>query len=106
MASTSSEAIKLMATSPKKDMKCGEVRKSTREGKKIMKKTCEGGKEKLIHAGDSSMRHNYSDAARKNFKARHNCSEAKPGTPKHLACTELWSKGKSVKSTGKGKPKK
>lgn len=93
------------AMSAKKDMKCGEVRKSTRKGKKIMKLTCKDGKEKLIHAGDSSMRHNYSDTARKNFHARHNCADAKPGTPKHLACNELWKKGGSVKTTGKGKKK-
>jgi hypothetical protein len=91
--------------SPKESMKCGEVRKSTREGKKVMKKVCSGGSEKLIHAGDSKYSNNTSDAARKNFKARHNCSEAKPGTPKHLACTELWKKGGSVKTTGKGKRK-
>jgi hypothetical protein len=92
-------------SSPKSDMKCGEVRKSTREGKKVMQKVCKDGSEKLIHAGDASMRHNYSDDARKNFRARHNCDEAKPGTPKHLACKELWTKGKSVKDTGKGKRK-
>lgn len=82
---------------PKKDMDCGEVRKSTREGKKIMKKVCEGGKEKIVHAGQASAPHNYSDEARKNFRARHNCDEAKPGTPRKLACDELWTKGKSVK---------
>lgn len=86
-------------------MRCGEVRKSTRPGKKVMQKVCSGGSEKLIHAGDASMRHNYSDAARKNFKARHKCSTAKPGTPKHLACTALWTKGGSKKTTGRGKPK-
>ena len=33
-------------------MKCGEVRASTRPGKKVMKKYClPGGKEKLVHAG-------------------------------------------------------
>jgi hypothetical protein len=90
---------------PKKSMKCGEVKKSTRSGKKIMQKVCENGKERLIHAGDSTMRHNYSDKARKNFKARHNCDSAKPGTPKHLACTKLWTKGGSTKTTGRGKKK-
>ncbi len=87
-------------------MKCGEIRKSTRESKKVMQKVCKNGSEKLIHAGDASMKHNYSDAARKNFKARHNCAEAQPGTPRHLACTALWTKGGSKKTTGHGKPKK
>jgi hypothetical protein len=91
--------------SPKKDMKCGEIRKSTREGKKVMQKVCDGDSERLIHAGDSSMRHNYSDKARKNFKARHGCDSAKPGTPKHLACNHLWKKGGSVKTSGRGKKK-
>lgn len=89
----------------KKSMKCGEVRKSTRAGKKVMKKVCKGGKTKMVHAGDSSMRHNYSDKARKNFKARHKCSTAKAGTAKHLACNTLWKKGGSKKTTGKGKRK-
>ena len=89
----------------KKSMKCGEVRKSTRAGKKVMKKVCKGGKAKMVHAGDSSMRHNYSDKARKSFKARHKCSTAKPGTAKHLACNSLWKKGGSKKTTGKGKKK-
>lgn len=74
-------------------MKCGEVRKSTRPGKKIMKKYCLDGKELLVHAGASGYGNNYSDAARKSFKARHKCDSAKPGTARHLACTELWEKG-------------
>lgn len=87
-------------SNPKSDMKCGEVRKSTREGKKVMKKYCVDGKEKLVHAGAKGYGHNYSDKARKNFKSRHNCDEAKPGTAKHLACTELWKKGGRKKTTG------
>lgn len=90
---------------PKKNMKCGEIKKSTRDGKKVMQKVCKGGSEKIIHAGDAKYKNNYSDEARKNFKARHNCDEAKPGTPKHLACNALWKKGGSVKNTGKGKRK-
>ena len=83
-----------MAKSPKASMSCGQVKRSSRPGKKIMKLYClPGGKKKLVHAGASGYGNNYSDAARKSFKARHKCSTAKPGTPKHLACTELWSKG-------------
>lgn len=88
--------------SPKSTMKCGEVRKSTREGKKIMKLHCEGGTQKLVHAGQAGAPNNTSDKARKAFKARHNCAEAKPGTPKHLACNELWRKG-GPSSKGKKK---
>ena len=80
-------------TSTKSSMKCGEVRKSTRAGKKIMKKYCVDGKEKLVHAGAKGYGNNYSDKARKSFKARHKCSTAKPGTAKHLACNGLWKAG-------------
>ena len=90
--------------SPKASMKCGEVRKSTRAGKKIMKLYCENGKRKLVHAGAEGYGHNYSDAARKSFRARHKCSTAKSGTAKHLACTELWAgKGGSKKSYPKSR---
>jgi hypothetical protein len=37
----------------------------------------EGDTVKLIHYGDSSMGHNYSEEARKNFKARHGKNIAK-----------------------------
>ena len=89
--------------SPKASMKGGEVRKSTRPGKKIMKLYCVDGGKKLVHAGASGYGNNYSDAARKSFKARHKCDTAKPGTAKHLACTELWSKGGRKTSSPKSK---
>lgn len=82
-----------MANSAKSNMRCGEVRKSNRAGKKIMKKYCVGGKEKLVHAGATGYGNNYSDKARKSFKARHKCSTAQAGTARHLACTELWKAG-------------
>lgn len=86
--------------SPKSSMRCGETRKSSRAGKKIMKLYCKAGKKKLVHAGATGYGHNYSGAARKNFKARHKCSTAKWGTAKHLACTKLWAgKGGSKKSS-------
>lgn len=86
--------------SPKASMSCGQVKKSTRPGKKIMKLYCTDGKKKLVHAGATGYGHNYSDAARRSFKARHKCDTAKPGTAKHLACTELWAgKGGSTKSS-------
>ena len=82
-----------MAKSVKSSMKCGEVKPSTRPGKKVMKKYCVNGTEKLVHAGAKGYGNNYSDEARKSFKARHKCSTAEPGTARHLACTELWKKG-------------
>ena len=86
--------------SPKKTMRCGETRPSTRAGKKIMKLYCRGGKKKLVHAGAKGYGHNYSPAARRSFKARHKCSTAKWGTAKHLAYTKLWAgKGGSKKSS-------
>jgi len=69
-----------------------------------MKLYCIDGKRKLVHAGATGYGHNYSDAARRSFKARHKCSTAKPGTAKHLACTELWAgKGGSTKSSPKSR---
>ena len=88
-----------MAKNPKASMKCGQVRRSTRAGKKIMKLYCVDGKKKLVHAGAKGYGHNYSAAARKSFRARHKCSTAKAGTAKHLACTE----GGSKKSSPKGR---
>jgi len=52
-------------------------RKSNRPEKKEMVVAKEGDKVKLIHYGDASMGHNYSDEARKNFKARHSKNIAK-----------------------------
>lgn len=93
-----------MAKSPKQSMRCGEVRKSTRAGKKVMKLYCTGGKRKLVHAGAEGYGHNYSPAARKSFRARHKCDTAKPGTARHLACTELWKgKGGRTKSSPKSR---
>jgi len=82
-----------MAPNPKATMKCGEVRRSTLANKKVMKLYClPGGKRRLVHAGDRRYKHNYSDKARRNFRSRMRCDTAKPGTRRHLACTELWSK--------------
>lgn len=83
----------------KKEMRCGEVRRSTRPGKKVMKKVCQNGAERLIHAGDSKYGHNISPGARKNFRARHNCATASPNTPRGLACEALWEEGSPRKTT-------
>jgi len=82
----------------KRTMKCGEVRRSTKPGKKIMKLYCVDGHKKLVHAGARGYGNNYSAAARRNYRARHHCASAKPGTAEHLACTELW-KGSSGRTT-------
>ena len=74
-------------------MECNKVKRSTRKGKKIMKLYCKNGKKHLVHAGDTNYGNNYSDRARKAFRARHDCAHAPWGTAEHLACTELWKKG-------------
>lgn len=77
----------------KSDMNCGEVRRSTRKGKKIMKKVCKDGKKKLVHAGAKGYKNNYSKVAKKRFRARHKCDEKKDAfSAQKLACEELWSK--------------
>jgi hypothetical protein len=52
-------------------------KKSNKAGKKEMVVAKEGDVVKLIHYGDSTMGHNYSEEARKNFKARHGKNIAK-----------------------------
>lgn len=84
-------------------MKCGEVKKSSRKGKKIMKKVCKDGKEKIVHAGATGYKNNYSKEAKKSFRARHKCDSAKDSfSARKLACEELWSKNVGI---GKSKAK-
>jgi hypothetical protein len=86
----------------KSKMKCNTPQKSDREGKKRMVKACENGQEKLIHYGATGYKSNYSDEARKNFKARHNCDTATSKlTARHWACKNLWSKGSDKYLKGK-----
>jgi hypothetical protein len=67
----------------------------------------DGDKVKLIHYGDSSMGHNYSATARKNFKARHGKNIAKGKmSAAYWANKELWSKGGSTKSPPKSQKHK
>jgi hypothetical protein len=74
-------------------MRCGEVRKSYLPNKKVMQKVCtKGGKSKIIHAGAKGYKNNHDPARKANFRARQKCDQAKPGTPKHLACEHLWGK--------------
>ena len=75
----------------KSKMSCNKPRPSDRAGKKRMVKACSGGDEKLIHYGAKGYGNNYSDAARKSFKARHKCSSATSKlTARYWACKDLW----------------
>ena len=79
--------------------------KADRPGKKKMVKGCENGKEKLIHFGATGYGHNYSAAARKSFRARHKCGQAKSKlTARYWACKNLWAgSGGSTKSSPKNR---
>ena len=75
----------------KSQMRCNSPRKSWRAGKKRVVKACSKGREKIIHYGASGYRHNYSTAAKKNFKSRHRCSSANDKlTARYWACKDLW----------------
>lgn len=75
----------------KASMPCNKPRRSTRPGKKMMVKACEGGAEKLVHFGAKGYGHNYSAAARKSFRARHKCGEKKSKlSAQYWACKKLW----------------
>ena len=89
----------------KAKMKCNVVRSSDRAGKKKMVKACANGKEKIIHFGAKGYGHNYSDKARKSFKARHKCSSATNKlTARYWACKKLWAgKGGSTQSSPKSR---
>lgn len=89
-------------------MPCNQPRRSTSKGKKMMVKACSGGQEKIVHFGAKGYGHNYSDAARKSFKARHKCDSATDKlSARYWACKKLWAgKGGSTQSspsTRKGK---
>ena len=70
-----------------------------------MVKACSGGQEKLIHFGATGYGHNYSAAARKSFRARHKCGQAKSKlTARYWACKTLWAgSGCSTKSSPKNR---
>jgi len=88
--------------SVKERLKCNKPVPSSKAGKKKMVKGCEDGKERLVHFGDDKYSSNYSDKARKNFRARHNCDTPGPKTKaRYWACQALWRKS-SPKIQGKG----
>ena len=74
----------------KSKMKCNTPMKSDRAGKKKMVKACSGGQEKLIHFGATGYGHNYSTAARKSFRARHNCDNPGPKTKARYWSCKKW----------------
>jgi len=85
----------------KKAIPCNRPLKSTNPKKKRMVKACESGKEKLIHYGAAGYGHNYSDSARRSFRARHGCDKKKSKlTASYWACKDLWSAGGKKKTTG------
>jgi hypothetical protein len=88
----------------KSKMVCNKPMKSDRKGKKRMVKACASGKEKLLHYGFVGYGHNYSKAARKSFRARHKCDQAKDKlTRRYWACKDLWGgPGGNTKSSPKG----
>jgi len=89
----------------KSTMQCNSPKPSSKSNKKKMVKACANGKEKLIHYGEKGYGHNYSDAARKSFKARHKCDQATDKlTARYWACKDLWAgKGGSTQSSPKNK---
>ena len=93
-----------MSRLDKAKMPCNKPRSSPKKNKKKVVKACSGGREKIIHYGHSSYGHNYSAAARKSFRARHKCGQAKDKlSARYWACKDLWGgKGKSTKSIPSG----
>ena len=78
----------------KEALKCNQPRMTpSHPKKKAVVKGCEDGEEKLIRFGAKGYKSNYSDEARKNFRARHNCDDknSKLGA-KYWACKALWTK--------------
>ena len=64
---------------------------STRKDKKWMKCAKQSdGSYKKIHWGQKGVRVSgkANTKRRKSFRARHNCANAKPGTPKYQACKD------------------
>ena len=86
------ELVKMLLE--KHNKPCTKVTKqqsSTRSDKKYMRCARVDGKLKRVHYGDPNLRIKKSNPKkRKSFRARHNCSDAKPGTAKYFSCKN-WS---------------
>lgn len=92
--------IDLYESVKKDSLPCNKPRKSSRPGKKRMVKACEGGKEKIVHYGAEGYGHNYSQKARKSFRARHKCDEKKSKlSAQYWACKDLWAGPKGSKKS-------
>jgi hypothetical protein len=88
----------------KKNMKCNSPR-ALRKGepgygkKKKVVLGCKAGRQKLIKYGAAGYEHNYSDSAKKSFRARHRCGSASDKlSARHWACKDLWPRGKKTKN--------
>lgn len=77
---------------------------SDRPGKKKMVLAKKGDKVKLIHYGDSNYRHNYSEKAKKSYRARAGGIRNKNGeltkndifSPNRWAMRDLWGKNDPI----------
>jgi hypothetical protein len=91
----------------KKKMACNKPRPLRRGEpgfgkKKRVVKACENGEEKIIKFGAKGYGHNYSDEARRSFRARHKCGRDKSKmTASYWACKNLWSKSSPKKQPPK-----
>ena len=86
----------------KSKMACNKPRKSPNPKKKRLLRLALEVKRRLFIT--SGYGHNYSAAARKSFKARHKCSEAKNKLLSLLGMQRPWAgKGGSTKSSPKSK---
>ena len=89
------------AAAAKKRLKLNKPVKSYKPNKKKMVVVMKNGRKKLIHYGAKGFGHNISQAARKSFRARHKCDQAKDKTtPRYWACKDLWSVSSPKKTTG------
>lgn len=88
---------KLAKDSFKEEKPLYKPKPSDRAGKKYMVYVkAPGGGKKLIHFGAKGYKHNYSEEAKKNFRARHNCADAQKDTAKWWACNYLWNKKQDI----------
>ena len=75
----------------KDSMPCNQPMKSNRPEKKRMVKVCDGERQKIIHYGATGYGHNYSESARKSFRARHKCDQQTDRfSAAYWACKDLW----------------
>jgi hypothetical protein len=86
---------------------CNKPVKSWKPEKKQVVKACSNSKTKIIHFGDAAYGNNYSSTARRSFRARHKCDDAKDKlTARYWACQYLWKKGGSVTLPPSSRPER